>query len=130
MWTISKAADRRTKRTKIWDSGYYSEGYLMPDSLSLVWGHSAHFAKFPILQFLNICSSPNFHPIHPKFIQGILIIQAVTFLMICQALKNYLWHFEIFHNTGQYAAENFKVLFLPQFSLEPIQTLSEHWLPW
>ncbi len=24
---------------------------LMPDSLSLVWGHSLHFAKFPILQF-------------------------------------------------------------------------------
>ncbi len=22
---------------------------LMPDSLSLVWGHSVHFAKFPIL---------------------------------------------------------------------------------
>ena len=24
MWTISKAADRRAKRTKIWDSGDYS----------------------------------------------------------------------------------------------------------
>ena len=34
-----------------------------------------------------------------------------------------LWHFEIFLNTGPYAAGNFKVLFLPQFSLEPIQTL-------
>ena len=34
-----------------------------------------------------------------------------------------LWHFEIFLNTGPYATGNFKVLFLPQFSLEPIQTL-------
>ncbi len=24
---------------------------LMPDSLSLVWGHSVHFAKLPILLF-------------------------------------------------------------------------------
>ncbi len=24
MWNISKTADRRTKRAKIWDSGYYS----------------------------------------------------------------------------------------------------------
>ncbi len=24
MWNISKTADRRAKRTKIWDSGYYS----------------------------------------------------------------------------------------------------------
>ncbi len=24
---------------------------LMPDSLSLVWGHSVHFAKFPIPRF-------------------------------------------------------------------------------
>ncbi len=62
----------------------------MPDSLSLVWGHSVHFAKFPVLQFLKRCSSPNFHPIHPKFIQDILIIQAITFLLvICQKLQNY-----------------------------------------
>ena len=34
--------------------------------------------------------------------------------------KGKLWHFEIFLNTGpyMYAAGNFKVLFLPQFSLE------------
>ena len=52
---------------------------LMPDSLSLVWGHLVHFAKFPSLQFLKLCSSPNFRPIHPNFIQGIIITQAVTF---------------------------------------------------
>ncbi len=39
---------------------------LMPDSLSLVWGHSVHFAKFPI--FLKLGSSSNFHPIHPNFV--------------------------------------------------------------
>ncbi len=27
---------------------------LMPDIVSLVWGHSVHFAKFPILQFFKI----------------------------------------------------------------------------
>ncbi len=33
-----------------------------------------------------------------------------------------LWHFEIFRNTGPYAAI-IKVLFLPQFALGSIQTL-------
>ncbi len=33
---------------------------LTPDSLNLVWGHSVYFAKFPILQFFKLCSSPNF----------------------------------------------------------------------
>ncbi len=40
--------------------------------------------------------------------------------------KQKLWHFEIFLNTGPYAAGNFKVQFLPQFSLEPIQTLIDY----
>ena len=54
MWNISKTADRRVKCTKIWDLGYHSAHsmisrvLLMPDSLSLIWGHSAHFAKFLI----------------------------------------------------------------------------------
>ncbi len=52
--------------------------------------HSVHFTKFPILQFLKLSSSPNFHPIHPNFMQGIVIIQAVT----CQKLQK-LWHFEL-----------------------------------
>ncbi len=51
MWHMSKTADRRVKRTRIWDSGYsvYMWGILMADSLSLIWGHSMHFANFPIL---------------------------------------------------------------------------------
>ncbi len=65
----------------------------MPDSLSLVWGHSVHLAKFPI--FLKLCSSPNFHLIHPNFMQGIIIIQSALFWAICQKMQK-LWHFEIF----------------------------------
>ncbi len=121
----------RAKRTKIWDSGSYSahrEGIArsVPDSLSLVWGHSVHFA---ILQFLKLCFSPNFHQIHQNFIQCIIIIQAITFLVICRKLQK-VWHFDIFLNTGPYAVGIFKVLFLPQFCLESIQTLWQHWLPY
>ncbi len=99
----------------------------MLDSLSLVWGRSVHFAKFPILQFLKLCSNPNFHPIHPNFLQGIIIIQAVPFLAICQKLQK-LWHFEFFLNTGPYATGIFKVLFLPQFSLSPSHDGKSKWL--
>ncbi len=48
--------------------------------------------------------------------------------MIDRRAKGKLWHFEILINTGPYAAGNFKVLFLPQFSLEPVYTLY-HWSP-
>ncbi len=61
--------------------------FLMPYSLSLVWGHLVHFAKFPILQFLKLCSSPNFHP---NFIQGSIILGQCRLLLfgaICQKLK-------------------------------------------
>ena len=33
----------------------------MPDSFSLVWGHSVHFAKFPILRFSKHYSFNSFH---------------------------------------------------------------------
>ncbi len=72
--------------------------------------------------FKKLCSSHNFHPIHPNFIQCIIIIQAVTVLAMGQKLKK-LWHFEIFLTTEPYAPGIFKVLFLSQFSLESIQTL-------
>ncbi len=85
--------------------------FLMPDSSSLVLSRSVHFAKFSILQFLKVCSSPNFHSIHPNFIQCIIIIQAVTFFAICQKLQK-LWHFHIFLSTGLYVTIIFKVLFL------------------
>ena len=69
---------------------------LMPNSFSLVWGHSVHFrCNFQFYHFQKLHSSPNFHQIHPNFIQSIIIIQAVTFLAIGQKLPK-LWHFEIF----------------------------------
>ena len=39
----------------------------MPDSLSLVWRHSVHFAKFPMLRFLKGYCSPRFQSISTKF---------------------------------------------------------------
>ena len=68
---------------------------LMPDSLSLVWGHPVTLQNFQSCNFLKLCFSPSFHPIHPNFIQGIIMIQAVTFFAICQKVQK-LWHFEIF----------------------------------
>ena len=49
MCNILKTADRRAKRTKFGTRGtivHTCRELLMPDSLSLVWGHSVHFAKF------------------------------------------------------------------------------------
>ena len=39
---------------------------LMPSSLSLVWGHSVHFAEFPILRFSKHNSFNSFHQISTK----------------------------------------------------------------
>ncbi len=53
MLKISKMANHRAKRMKIWDSGSYSaymEGTFVPDSLNLVLSHSVHFAKFLIFK--------------------------------------------------------------------------------
>ena len=66
MWNMWKTANRRAKRTKIWDLRYYvhiGRVLLMPDSLSLVWGHSVHFAKFPILRFSKHYSFNSFRQI-------------------------------------------------------------------
>ena len=131
----------------------------MPDSLSLVWGHSVHFAKFPKLRFSKRYLSNNFHRIRerclPWGMQAITLLgnrPCFTKFMALESLKlesmgkpkmwnisktadcktkriidrraqGKLWHFDFFLNTGPYAARNFKVLFLRQFSLKPIQTL-------
>ncbi len=101
MGIISKTANRRAKRTKIWDSVYYSGTVhictvlLMPDSLSLVWGHSVHFAKFPILQVLK--SAPL--PIFIRFIQTLYKVSySYRLSLFWRSAKNCkkLWHFEIF----------------------------------
>ena len=69
IWNISKTADQRAKRMKIWDSVTTVPTcsiLLMPDFLSLVSGHSVHFVKFPILRFLKCYSFNSFHPISSK----------------------------------------------------------------
>ncbi len=98
MWNILKTADRRVKETKIWDSGYYSahrQGTF--DARFFEFGLGSFSALYKISNFTNflkLCPSPNFHPIHPNFIQGIIIILGVTFLVICQELQK-IWHIEI-----------------------------------
>ncbi len=48
MWDISKTADRRAKRTKIWDSWYYS---------AHMWGtFDARFHKFGLGSFGALCT--------------------------------------------------------------------------
>ncbi len=134
----------------------------MPDSLSLVWGHSVHFAKFTIPRFSKRHLSNNFHRIRFKLYENIAyqgVMQDITLLgnwpsftkfmalwkfehwsqwefkpkmwnisktAVCRTkrsldgrAKGKLWHFDFFLNTGPYAAGNFKVPCLPQFSLEP-----------
>ncbi len=102
----------------------------MPETLSLVWGHSVHFAKFPMLRFSKGYCSPSFQSISTKFYRkyvGHEGIQAVTlfwrkFAKICENLK-FLWHFVIFVNTGQYGSGIFKTLLIVQFSSNLGQTL-------
>ena len=81
------------------------------------FGVIRNFANFQFYDFQKThYSSIKFHPISSKLYRRCYnhgTIQVITFFL----------------NTGPYGAENFKVLFLPQFSLEPIQTLWEHWLP-
>ncbi len=57
--------------------GFLWKVLLMPNPNSLVLGYSVHFSILHF--FFKFRSSPNFHPIHPIFIQCIIIIQAVTF---------------------------------------------------
>ncbi len=95
---------------------------LMPDSLSLVWGHSVHFAKiFDSTIFETILFRQILTKLHTKY-HNLGLIQAITFLAISQKLK-ILWQLENFLNTGPYVAGNFKTLLLLQFSSDVSQTL-------
>ncbi len=83
MWIIPKKDNRRVKQTKIWDSGSNIAVPLMPDSLSWVWGHSAHFKKFLILRLSKRYLSNNFHWIPSKLYENIAChggMQAITLL--------------------------------------------------
>ncbi len=62
MCNILKTADRRAKWTKIWDLGYYSARMLGTfDDWFLEFGLGSFgaLAKFPILRFSKLDSSPN-----------------------------------------------------------------------
>ena len=91
MCNILKMADRKAKGTKIWDSWYYSAHgrvLLMPDSLSLGWGHSVHFSdcKISDVMIFKAYSSPSFHSILPKLsiVVSMLVLRKFTlFLVIC-----------------------------------------------
>ncbi len=103
MCNILKTPDCRVKRMKIWgtriDMYCICEVLFMPDSLSSVWVHSVHFAKFPMLRFSKGCSSHSFCPISAKLYGKNMVIKGeyrlVNLLAICQTLK-ILWHFEHF----------------------------------
>ncbi len=87
----------------------------MPDSLSLVWGHLVHFAKFLILQFLKLCFSPNLYPISPKlYTKYILTIKQYILLFFFRGSAENYKNYAIlkFFNTGPYAPGNFNVLYL------------------
>ena len=96
---------------------YICRVLFMLNCLSLVWGHSVHFAKFPILRFSKGYPFNRFHHISINLDtkynnQG--LIKPTTFFVICQKLQK-LWHFEFFLNTGPYGAGCLKTLLLPQF---------------
>ncbi len=70
MWNISKTADRRVKRTKIWDLESYSaymEGTFDAQFVEFGLGSFSALCK---ISNLTIRSSPNFHLIHPKLYTG------------------------------------------------------------
>ena len=70
MCNILKMADRRTKSTKSFETlgpMYCICGvHFVSDSVSSVWGHSVHFAKFLMLGLSKGYYSHNFHPISTK----------------------------------------------------------------
>ena len=91
MWDISKRLIVERNGRKFGTRGptvHICRVLLMPDSLSLVWDHLVHFAKFPIPRFSKHYSLNN-------FIQSIIIrgwYRLLIFLPICPKLK-ILWHF-------------------------------------
>ena len=82
---------------------------LMPDSFILVWGHSVHSAKFPMLRSSKGYYS-GFHSISTKFYckyVGCEGIQSLAAFEICQNLKNFMALWNCF-NTEPYGAGNYK----------------------
>ena len=93
MGNISKTADRRAKRTKIWDLGLYSalcQVLLMPDSLSLVWGSFSALQNFQFYDFQNATSPTIFIGSHPNFMRTLLTMEECRLLLFLaiQVLQN------------------------------------------
>ncbi len=100
---------------------------LMPDSLSLVWGHSVHFTNFMIFKSLLLSQfSSDFTKLIVWWLWG-----NIGFDIFWQSAKKYhslyaqisIRHFEIFVNTGPYLGGNFKTLLLLHFVSDLSQTL-------
>ncbi len=124
MWNISKIDHRTAKGTKIWEN-------LIQCKYAGTFG--ARFLEFGLGSFGALCKISNFTIFKTlllsqfssdssKLIQGITIIQADTFLRSTKNWKNY-GILNFFLTRDQIFCWNFQVLFLPQFSLESIQTL-------
>ncbi len=133
MSTILQTADRRAKRTKIWYSRYYSvhvEHIFDARFLEFGLGSLGAVCKMSNFTFLKFCSSPNFHPVHPNVIPGILILRQFGLLLFGDLpkvkKKSKSWHF----HTGPYVAGNFSSISPTTFSLDPTQTFWEYCLPW
>ncbi len=63
--------------------------FLVPDSLSLVWGNSVHFAKFTMLQFLKAPLLSQFSSISSKHYTRYHNHTGCHFLATCPKLQNY-----------------------------------------
>ncbi len=99
MWYILKTADRRAKRRKMWDSGYYSTHIEVSFNARLLdfglgsfgalykisnftIGEEQSFKSLLLSQFSSVSSKLyTRYPNHGS-------IQAITFLSVCQKLKN------------------------------------------
>ncbi len=82
----------------------------MPDFLSLVWGHSVHFAKFPILRFPKRYLSNNFHRIPSKLYENIAYHGAMHAITLPGNWPSFtklmaLWNFNIGVNGKTYDVE-------------------------
>ena len=93
MWNISKMVDRRAKNGRKFGTRgttvHMCRVLLIPDSLSLVYGHLVHFAKFSIPRFSKHFSFNSFHQILTKLCtkdHNLGLIQGITFFG--QSAKN------------------------------------------
>ncbi len=109
------------------------------NSLSSVWGHSVHFAKFSMGRFSTGYYSHSFIQFQPNFMINMLVKGEYRlpgyYLFWWSAKKlKILWQFEIFVSTGGYMGlEISKRYSSCRFHLISAKTLWEqsHWLwPW